>query len=123
MRAHPELWIEQCDAARSIRERLGLEKALGYLIGEKLLEFVKVADEQPDFSAELPAFLDEVRDIFTEAEIWNYLATVRRVGVFGHVGTEEEVATLREAGAIHEDPVEDAEDILVVERLKEMLLP
>ena len=28
-----EIWIEQCEAARDIREAFGLQKALGYLIG------------------------------------------------------------------------------------------
>ena len=27
-----KIWIEQCEAARSIREEFGIEKALGYLI-------------------------------------------------------------------------------------------
>jgi hypothetical protein len=48
---------------------------------------------------------------------------LRRVGVFGHIGTEAQIATLRAAGAIDEDPVRDAEDVLIMERIKEMLLP
>ena len=31
------IWIEQCDAARGIRNDWGTRKALGYLVGEKLL--------------------------------------------------------------------------------------
>ncbi|MGH7354686.1 MAG: hypothetical protein ACRELS_08960 [Candidatus Rokuibacteriota bacterium] len=37
MREVHEIWIEQCEAAWDIREAFGLQKALGYLIGEKLL--------------------------------------------------------------------------------------
>ncbi len=33
-----KVWIEQCEAARDIREAFGLEKAIGYLVGEKLPE-------------------------------------------------------------------------------------
>jgi hypothetical protein len=32
-----DIWIEQCDATREIREAWGTKKALGYLIGEKLV--------------------------------------------------------------------------------------
>jgi hypothetical protein len=34
-----KVWIDQCDAARGIKERFGDRKALGYLIGEKLVMF------------------------------------------------------------------------------------
>jgi hypothetical protein len=34
------------------RERFGVENALDYLIGEKLLNFVKAADQDPDFATE-----------------------------------------------------------------------
>ena len=36
-----KIWIEQCEAARDIREGFGLEKAIGYLIGEKFLNFLE----------------------------------------------------------------------------------
>lgn len=32
-----DIWVEQCDAAREIRDARGMRKALGYLVGEKLL--------------------------------------------------------------------------------------
>ena len=32
-------WVEQCEAAEGIEADYGTEKALGYLIGEKLLNF------------------------------------------------------------------------------------
>ena len=31
-----KIWIEQCEATETIRERFGLQNALDYLIGEKL---------------------------------------------------------------------------------------
>lgn len=116
-----KIWIKQCEAARGIREGFGVQKALGYLIGEKLVNFVRAAGERPEFADELPAFLEEVRDIFTDTEIRGYLVGLRRVGAFGHIGTEEQIATLRAAGAIDENPVRDAEDVLIMERIKEML--
>jgi hypothetical protein len=34
MHEFADIWIQQCDAAREIREAWGTKKALGYLIGE-----------------------------------------------------------------------------------------
>ncbi len=34
-----KIWIDQCEAAEQIEADYGTEKALGYLIGEKLLNF------------------------------------------------------------------------------------
>ena len=38
-----EVWIEQCEAAQTIRARFGLESAFDYLVGEKLLNFAEAA--------------------------------------------------------------------------------
>ncbi len=46
-----KIWEEQCEATRTIRERFGIENALDSLIGEKLLNFAKAADQDPDFAA------------------------------------------------------------------------
>ena len=69
-----------------------------------------------------PDFVAEIRRTFDSYEIRDYLENVRRVGPFGHVATDEEVEFLREAGALQEDPVEGAEEVILVERIKEMLL-
>lgn len=42
-----DIWIEQYEAARDIREAWGPKKALGYLIGEKLLNHIRAADSRP----------------------------------------------------------------------------
>ena len=39
-----KIWIEQCEAKIGIREHFGIEKALDYLVGEKLVHFVQVSD-------------------------------------------------------------------------------
>jgi hypothetical protein len=36
------IWPEQCEAAKSIRERYGAENALGYLVDEKLSSLQKI---------------------------------------------------------------------------------
>jgi len=48
MREFHKIWIDQCEAARDIREAFGVQKALGYLIGEKLLNFLRAADQDPE---------------------------------------------------------------------------
>ncbi len=35
------IWIEQCEAARGLRDDWGTQKALGYLVGEKLLNYIR----------------------------------------------------------------------------------
>jgi hypothetical protein len=47
-----KIWIEQCAAAQDIRDGFGNEKALGYLIAEKLVNFVRAADTRPEFARE-----------------------------------------------------------------------
>ena len=69
-----KIWIEQCRATEDIRERFGLEDAIRYLIGEKLLDFVRVSEDDPDFAKELPAFVAEIRRLFSAAEIREFLA-------------------------------------------------
>ena len=122
MREFHKIWIDQCEAARDIREAFGLQKALGYLIGEKLLNFLRAAEEDAAFAGEVPSFIAEIRNIFHREEIRTYLDTVRRVGALGHVMTDEGYEDMREAGAIDEDPVLWAEEILLIERVRQLLL-
>jgi hypothetical protein len=69
--------------------RIGLQKALGYLIGEKLLNFLRAADEDPAFAGEFPRFVGEITLIFDRAEVESYLATAHRVGALDHVSSDE----------------------------------
>jgi len=47
-----KIWIEQCEAAEDIRKRYGQQRALDYLIGEKLFNFVMASEGRPEFAAE-----------------------------------------------------------------------
>jgi hypothetical protein len=116
------IWREQCDAARSIKERFGTQKALGYLIGEKLLAYLRAATARPDLAADLPRFVAEIKSIFEPFELDAYLSGVRRLGALGHVMDDEQFAQLRSAGAVAENIVTAAEDVLLVERMKVLLL-
>jgi hypothetical protein len=60
-----KIWIEQCDAARTIR----LRAAFDYLIGEKLMAFADAATTRPEFKNDLPRFISEVRAIFSMEEL------------------------------------------------------
>lgn len=117
-----KIWIEQCEAARRIKDEYGTEKALGYLIGEKLACFVREAGTRPEFQQELPGFAAEVKQVFEQAEIANYLESLRRVGPLCHTLTDEQYELFEEAGAVDVSPTHWAEDVLVIERIKELIV-
>ena len=73
-----EIWIEQCEAARTIKDRYGLKAAFDYLVGEKLLNFTEAASEHRAFAQELPRFVSEVRRMFTAEQIAANLAQIER---------------------------------------------
>ena len=75
---HHQIWIEQCEAARTIRERFGLQAAFDYAVGEKLMNFASAAAERPAFARELPQFVSEVRRMFSADEIRSHLARLER---------------------------------------------
>jgi len=118
---HPA-WIEQCEAACAIRTRWGTQKALGNLIGEKLVEFMRAAETAPEWREQLPMFIAEIKRLFSREDIRAYLDKIRRVGPLGHVLTDEQFEEFHEAGAIEDDPIGDAENVLRVERARTLLL-
>ena len=65
-------WIEQCAAARRVKEHFGLTNASDYLIGEKLLNFTQVAERRTECLQELPDFLQEIRAVFSMEETGEY---------------------------------------------------
>jgi hypothetical protein len=117
-----KIWIEQCEAAQEIKGRFGIKKAAGYLIGEKLLEFVRASNTRPEFAGELSDFVHGIKNIFTPDEIRSYFEHLTRVGPAGHVLTDEEYNVMRDAGALDTSVVRGGEDVIIVERMKEMLL-
>jgi hypothetical protein len=86
-----KIWIEQCAAAEGIRERFELQDALHYLIGEKLFNFVNAAEHDQDFAAELPAFVVEIRRIFSAAEIRHFLDELEREKYFAPDNFEDDL--------------------------------
>jgi hypothetical protein len=66
MDEYSDIWIEQCDAARDIRDAWGTNKALGYLIGEKLLNYLRASGSRSAWAEKIPLFAEEIKRIFTD---------------------------------------------------------
>jgi hypothetical protein len=75
---HHEIWMEQCEAAETIKARYGLKAAFDYVVGEKLITFASAATRNPEFARELPRFVSEVRRMFTPEEIRIHTARLER---------------------------------------------
>jgi hypothetical protein len=73
-----DIWIEQCDAAKSISAKFGLKASFDYLVGEKLMNFAESACNHPDFARELPRFIAEVRRMFSAQDMHEHLARIER---------------------------------------------
>lgn len=76
-KAH-QVWLEQCEAVKTIKARFGLKAAFDYIVGEKLLNFAEASVHNPDFARELPRFVSEVRRMFAPDEIKVQLADIER---------------------------------------------
>ena len=77
-----KIWIEQCEAARSIEDEFGTDKALSYLIGEKFLNFLEAAETQTDVRAEIPVFVAEIKTIFERWQLAQYMEKARQTEPF-----------------------------------------
>lgn len=117
-----EIWKDQCEAARGILEDYTTEKALGYLVGEKFLNFLEVAETDPQWRAEIPAFVAEIKDIFEPWQLAEYLDTPSRLGALGHVADDEGHRLLRSQAEPEDLVREDARNLRLLEWAKELLL-
>ena len=72
------LWIEQCEAAREIKERYGTQNALDYLVEEKLLNFIEASETDPGLAEQLPLFVSEVASIFSKGELQQYFRSKKK---------------------------------------------
>jgi hypothetical protein len=114
-RNHHEIWIEQCEAARTIKTRYGVTAAFDYVVGEKLLNFASAAFQHPEFARELPRFVSEVRRMFTPEEIRIHTARLEREQ------SEKAVDDSDEDELYRESPIAAAERIRQFTTLKELL--
>ena len=122
MDEYSDIWIEQCDAAREIRDAWGTNTALGYLIGEKFLNYLRASDSSSDWREKIPLFIKEIKRIFTIEELKTYFATTTRVGSAAHVATDGEYEFMREAGMFDDNVISGAADAILFERAGALLL-
>jgi len=116
-------WIDQCEATEGIRERFGLQNALDYLIGEKLFHFVQVSEQRPEFAAELPAFVTEIRRLFTAEEIREYLDHLEQTKYLAPLEPELDVdgPDAAEDEPSPGNPVMGAEELLRFSAVRQLL--
>ena len=117
-----KIWIEQCEAARGIEDEFGTQKALAYLVGEMFLNYLEAADRNPDFRAEIPAFVAEIKGLFEPWQLAEYLETARQTEPFDPSLYDEDDDPEDIEMERKEDLRRCAADLLVVERAKELLL-
>ena len=110
-----EIWNEQCEAARTIRDRYGLAAAFDYLVEEKLLNFAEAASKQRAFAQELPRFVSEVRRMFAAEEIAAQLKRIKRER------KERDAAIQDEDDPLPESPIRKAERARQFAMIKELL--
>jgi hypothetical protein len=116
-----KVWVEVCDAARMIEDEFGTDKALRYLVAEKFLNYLEAAERLPDYQAELPAFVAEIKTIFEPWQLAECLATARQTEPFDPDIYEDEDAEVVEMER-QDDLRRSAADLLLVERAKGWLL-
>jgi hypothetical protein len=114
---HHQVWIEQCEAARTIRERFGLQAAFDYAVGEKLMNFASVARGRPAFARELPRFVSEVRRLFSADEIRTHLERLEREETEKDADTRDP----NEDEFPDESPAGAAERVMLFATIKDLL--
>lgn len=119
-----KIWIEQCEAARGIEDEFGTQQALEYLVGEKFLNCLEAAETDVEFRAEIPAFVAEIKFIFEQWQLAQYLEIARETEPFDSTLFEdqddfdgEEVEDMRQ-----DDIRQCTRDLLLVEQAREWLL-
>jgi hypothetical protein len=121
-RTPPETIADWCEAAGGVEAAYGTDKAMGYLIGEKFLNSLEVAETDREWRDAIPAFVAGIRDLFEPWQLAEYLNTPRRLGVLGHTADDEGHRMLREALDETEKVREDARNLTLLEWAKELLL-
>ena len=126
-----EVWTSQCEVAREILEddifvdetleNSGVERALDYLIGGKFLNFLELAEDYPEWRDEIPNFVAEIRDIFDDWQITEYLNTFCQAGLMASVGGHEIRPLLRVPLTDERGPRGDARDMPLLVRARAWL--
>ena len=110
-----KIWIEQCEAAETIKLRYGLKAAFDYAVAEKLLNFAEAAAQHPEFARELPRFVSRVRRIFTAQELEAHLARIE------HERHELDMAAMEDDEPPFENPAAALKRTRQFDLIKELL--
>jgi len=117
-------WIDQCAATEGIRAQHGLENAVDYLVGEKLFAFLMASEQDELFAQEIPAFVAEIRRLFTPDEIQTYLDHLERTKYLAPPDPDFDTAELADEDEdepwLH-NPVMGAEELLRFSRVSQLL--
>ena len=119
-----KIWIEQCEAAKGIEGEFGTQRALDYLVGEKFLNFMEVAETDANFRDDIPAFVAEIKTIFEPWQLAQYLETARGTEPFDPALFDDDDETEPDEieDMLKDDIRQCTRDLLLVERAREWLL-
>jgi len=117
------IWRQQCAATETIKDEHGIENALAYLIGEKLMNFVAASEEHPEFAQDLSEFAAEIRRIFPPEEIAGYLDQFERCKIIEPLPEQAEDHEAEACDDLLHDPVSTAEEIMRFARVRALLQP
>jgi len=114
-----EMIADWCQAARNVEGEFGTKEAMGYLIGEKFINFLEAAENEADIQTELPAFVAEINRIFERWQLAEFLETARQTERFDPaIYDDAEEADLERQFDLRRS----ASELLLVERAREWLL-
>ena len=112
----------KCAATGNILEDFGSDKAMGYLIGEKFLNFLERAETDREWRQAIPHFVAEIKVLFEPWQLAEFLDTPRRLGPLGHTVDEDGHRMLRGEWEEEERIRDDARNLMLLEWAKELLL-
>jgi hypothetical protein len=117
-----EIIAEWIEAARGVEDDYGVEKAMGYVIGEKFLNFLEVAEKNREWREAIPTFVAEIKALFEPWKLTEFLNTPCRLGPIAHTISEEDHRAFREQMTEEERIREDARNLMLLEWAKELLI-
>lgn len=115
-------WQDQAEAAEGILDRFGLQDALGYIVGEKFLNALQAAGTHPEVEAELPRFAAAIRELFSHEELAAYLSKLEKKQSVQDKNEDWVFDSFADAELDSHDVIDGAEQLLALERAKELLL-
>jgi hypothetical protein len=95
---------------------------MGYLIGEKFLNFLERAETDREWRQAIPTFVAEIKALFEPWQLADFLNTPRRLGPLGHTIDEEGYKLLRAEWEEEDRIRDDARNLILLEWAKDLLL-